>query len=78
MKKIDNEHYVYKGVDVKKLSNGNYMARFYVNSVVGQCKVVGTTQANFKRIFNNFVKQNKGLNMERYKEVKKMLRSFKI
>ena len=68
MKKLQEGLYEYKGVEVVKLSNGNYVARFYVNSVCGQCRVVGSTQANFMKMFNNFVKQNKGLNMERYQQ----------
>jgi Zn-dependent alcohol dehydrogenase len=68
MKKIEEGLYEYKGVEVKKLSNGNYVARFYVNSICGQCRVCGSTQANFMKMFNNFVKQNKGLNMERYQQ----------
>ena len=66
MKKLQEGLYEYKGVEVVKLSNGNYVARFYVNSVCGQCRVVGSTQANFMKMFNNFVRQNKGLNMDRY------------
>ncbi len=68
MRKINEGLYMYKGIEVVKLSNGNYVARFYVNSVCGQCRVVGSTQANFMKMFNNFVKQNQGLNMSRYQE----------
>lgn len=61
MKKIEEGLYEYKGVQVKKTNSGNYVARFYVNSIGGQCRVVGSTQANFKKIFNDFIKQHNGL-----------------
>ena len=61
MKKIDENLYLYKGIEVKKLSNGNYIAEFHVNSVINKCKVCGSTQANFKKLFNEFVRRNKGL-----------------
>lgn len=62
MKKIREDLYIYKGVYVKKLSNGTYRARFYINSISGLCVVSGTTQESFKRLFNNFVRNNKGIN----------------
>lgn len=63
MKKIKGKEgmYLYKGVQVKKTNSGNYVARFYVNSIGGQCRVCGSTQANFKKIFNDFIKQHNGL-----------------
>ena len=64
MRKLEEDLYIYKGVIVKKTSSGNYVARFYVNSVRGMCKVTGATQSSFMKIFNKFVKDNKGLDME--------------
>ena len=74
MKKINDELYQYKGIDVKKLSNGMYKARFYVNTTSGFCTVSGSTQASFKKLFNEFVRNNKGLDMKRYKEMKSLMR----
>ena len=65
MKKIREDLYIYKGVYVKKLSNGTYRGRFYINSISGLCVVSGTTQESFKRLFNNFVRNNKGINKVR-------------
>lgn len=75
MRKLAEDLYIYKGVIVNKLSSGNYVARFYVNSIGGMCRVTGATQASFIKIFNNFVKDNKGLNMELTLEYQK--RNFK-
>lgn len=65
MKKLSPELYLYKGIEVHKLSNGNYEAKFEVNDCPLSVKVIGATQASFKKIFNNVVKNNGGL-----KEVK--------
>ena len=61
MRKISEGLYEYKGVEVKVNNKGCYVAMFNVNSVVGKCKVVGTTQSSFMRLFNQFVKNNGGL-----------------
>ena len=68
MKKIEEDLYMYKGIYVKKLSNGMYSGSFYVNSVCGMCNIKGATQESYKKMFNRFVVQNKGLNMKRYEE----------
>jgi len=78
MTKINENLYMYKGVYVKKLSNGMYKAHFYINSISGLCTVSGVTQEGFKRVFNNFIKTNKGIdkamtdeyNNRNFKEVK--------
>lgn len=61
MRKISEGLYEYKGIEVKVNHNGCYVAMFNVNSTVGKCKVVGTTQSSFIRLFNQFVKNNGGL-----------------
>ena len=61
MRKINEGLYEYKGIEVKVNHNGCYVAMFNVNSTVGKCKVVGTTQSSFMRLFNQFVKNNGGL-----------------
>lgn len=61
MKKLSPELYLYKGIEVHKLSNGNYEALFYVNDCRLPLKVIGATQASFKKIFNKVVKDNGGL-----------------
>lgn len=61
MKKIEEGLYLYKGIEVHKLSNGNYEAKFEVNDCPLPLKVIGATQASFKKIFNNIVKNNGGL-----------------
>lgn len=66
MIKIAEDLYMYRGIEVKKLDNGMYRARFYVNSVSGMCKIEAVNQQVFKKVFDKFVRQNKGLNIERY------------
>ena len=76
MKKIAEDLYEYKGVVVKILSSGNYVARFYVWSTGGICKVTGATQSNFKRMFNQFTRTNGGVDMRMTNEYQ--ARNFKI
>lgn len=61
MKKLSPELYLYKGIEVHKLSNGNYEAIFYVNDLRLPLTVIGATQASFKKIFDTTVKNNGGL-----------------
>lgn len=61
MKKLDEGIYLYKGVKVYKLSNGNYTADILVNDYKLPITIIGATQAAFKKIFNNKVKDNGGL-----------------
>lgn len=61
MKKLSPELYLYKGIEVHKLSSGNYEALVYVNDYTLPIEVIGTTQASFKKIFNKVVKDNGGL-----------------
>lgn len=75
MKKIAEDLYQYKGVIVRKSSLGNYIAHFYVSNTVGWCTVTGATQASFKRIFNQFVAENGGLDKPRTNEFNR--RNFK-
>ena len=66
MIKVEENLYLYDGVYVKKLENGRYIARFYVNSVRSICTVSASTEEGFKKVFNKFVRQNKGLDIKRY------------
>ena len=68
MKKVAQDLYIYKGIYVKKLSNGMYSGSFYVNSVGGMCNIKGATQESYKKMFNQFITCNKGLNMKRYEQ----------
>lgn len=68
MIKVAENLYMYRGIEVKKLDNGMYRARFYVNSVSGMCKIEAANQQAFKKIFDKFIKANKGLNIERYQK----------
>ena len=61
MKKLSSELYLYKGIEVRKLSNGLYVALVYVNDCKFPIKVTGATQAGFKNMFNIVVKDNGGL-----------------
>ena len=60
MKKIAENLYMYKGYEVIK-ENDNYIAIINVNNCKLPCKIVGTTQTNFKKIFNKFVTEHGGL-----------------
>ena len=66
MIKVEENLYLYDGVYVKKLDNGRYIARFYVNSVRSICTVSASTEEGFRKVFDKFVKQNKGLDIKRY------------
>jgi hypothetical protein len=61
MKKLSPELYLYKGIEVHKLSSGNYFAKVPVNDYKLPIEVIGATQASFKKIFNKVVKENGGL-----------------
>ena len=61
MKKLSPELYLYKGIEVHKLSSGNYEALVYVDDYRLPIKVTGATQAGFKNMFNIVVKNNGGL-----------------
>ena len=68
MIKVEEGLYLYKGIYVKKLDNGMLIARFYVNSISGMCTISAATEQVFKKVFDKFVRQNKGLNIERYQK----------
>lgn len=65
MKKLSPELYLYKGIEVHKLSSGNYFAKIPVNDYKLPIEIIGATQASFKKIFNNTVKNNGGLKDEK-------------
>lgn len=66
MIKVEENLFLYDGVYVRKLDNGRYIARFYVNSVKSICTVSASTEEGFKKVFNKFVRTNKGLDIKRY------------
>lgn len=60
-RKISEYEYMYKNCVVNRLSNGNYVAEVSVNDCKFPIRIVGSTQANFKKIFNEVVADNGGL-----------------
>ena len=66
MIKVEENLFLYDGVYVRKLDNGRYIARFYVNSVKSICTVSASTEEGFKKVFDKFVRTNKGLDIKRY------------
>ena len=68
MIKVEENLFLYDGVYVKKLDNGRYIARFYVNSIRSACTVSASTEEGFKKVFDKFVRQNKGLDIKRYQK----------